>query len=300
MKLEGKVSVVLVSYLVLAATFAHQEEYTIVDFAENSVKHRSFQELTATFDQKKFDHLKYFECSHFDSGSLWTKNLSPNVEEDSLRVKGDNGLEYTYYQGVFYNPSGKQVKNSVDTYLNKVSKAFEKLLTLPSGKRLLQELQQAPHTVVIAQGGNRLLSKNQNDAGAIQILKTGYMRNEPMGMTDIGSAGTILINLKSESSLVESDYKTRTVPQHVLVGHELFHAYDMVRGLIDRRYLSGGEYESAELAEYRAVFFENQIRKESHLKYRLAYGQKTKDFEDSVDMLDKNGQPIWIPTVCLN
>ena len=103
-------------------------------------------------------------------------------------------------------------------------------------------------------------------------------------------------------SNIESDNITRPSPVLSAFAHELYHAFDSVRGLLDRRGVVGDNMEFMELTEYRAVYFENVIRKNLGRKYRKYYSSV--DLNDPAQaassMLDKSGQPYLLPSPCLN
>ena len=302
MKLRTKVSVIAVTFTALSITFAWQQSllnYELVDWAKNSSPYMSYDEITAELNEIEKDKLKKLSCSSFDLKSLWTDYLTTNPMQDSLRVRGSNGIDYIYKEGEIYTQDGQWFNPRRDVFVSKFIKAVSKLNSYPSGKKIVDLLQISPHKIIIASGANRLVSDNQNNSGAIQIIKTGYKRVSNLVLNQIGSSGVLRVNLETPVNSLEQDFVYRANPWFVVLGHELYHAYDMVRGLIDRRYVISNEIESAELAEYRAVFFENTIRREAGLKFRLTYGDKKENFKDSIDLLDKNNQPIWLPTVCL-
>ena len=96
---------------------------------------------------------------------------------------------------------------------------------------------------------------------------------------------------------IESDGKKRATDKTVSLAHELFHAWDSVRGLLDMRMVKGEHYSFESVVEYRGVWFENQIRQELGFLYRKYYSDP--HVENSPDLLDDSGEPVYIPHVCL-
>ena len=100
------------------------------------------------------------------------------------------------------------------------------------------------------------------------------------------------------AKFVESDYKEREVNVDIILAHEMYHAYDGMRGLLDRRFIKADELEFQPVAEYRAVRFENIMRKNYGGLYRRFYSTPS-DLNSIKDMLDKYEEPIVIPTPCI-
>jgi|GEM_PF-3687354 len=74
----------------------------------------------------------------------------------------------------------------------------------------------------------------------------------------------------------------------IALAHELYHAYDMTRGIIDHRRVDHPQLESIEVREYRAVYFENLVRKDLKKKIRRKYSKSSKQ-----DMF-LNGKQVWL------
>ncbi len=76
----------------------------------------------------------------------------------------------------------------------------------------------------------------------------------------------------------------------------MYHALDSIRGILDfQRFVQGDGYEFIEVSEFRAVYFENQIRKASGVSYRTHY----REDHTGPGVLDSQGEPIMIPSACL-
>jgi hypothetical protein len=311
---KEKVSIVLVLASLAYVGFGRQRsdeemnstvpDYKAVAFENSSYRDYTFEELADAMGTQKA-LLPYYRCDGVKEKNIFMPPAFANAAGNSLRVKAQTtGKLYVYRSGVFTNDQGQRIKpRREDGFLNSVAKAFEKLESLPSGARLLRALEKAPYAITVNFGQNRFLATVPNGkpggaiymASAMMFFKTLRKADDPVPFHQIGAGGILNWNPALTGELIESDGRTRTPPAYVSLGHELFHAFDSVRGLLDRRFIDGAKYEFTETVEYRGVFFENSIRKESGLLYRKFYSAK-----EGADLLTDAGQPILIPNICLN
>ena len=138
----------------------------------------------------------------------------------------------------------------------------------------------------IMQSFSSLRKSAETDTNFKQFGAGGFVRFDP--------------NIKNISN-IESDNVTRSSPVLAAFAHELYHAFDSVRGLLDRRHVVGDKMEFMEVAEFRGVYFENVIRKNLGRKFRKYYGRVDLNNPAQAEktMLDKQGQPYLMPTPCL-
>jgi hypothetical protein len=108
----------------------------------------------------------------------------------------------------------------------------------------------------------------------LTLRKSDYRSNQNKSFSQFGAGGYVKFHPMAQVSLIESDDQSRIAPPEIILAHELFHAFDGVRGLMDRRFVDGQEMQFTSVNEYRATYFENQIRKASKLKYRKHYGSE--------------------------
>jgi hypothetical protein len=231
---------------------------------------------------------------------------------DSLKLNApaaDGGDEYTYQDGKFYDIDGSRVRHLSGNFLSAVETALVKLETLPSGKMLLSELEHSPYPLHIRNGGDRFSPTGADGTGHGGIFQAStvmyfftllYPESYNM-LNQIGNGGDIDFDPAGNYSRIESDNVVRATPAYIALAHEAYHAYDSVRGILDRRAVAGTNYENDEACEYRAVYFENQARKEAGLKYSKYYG--TTDLTAAAgtpSMLSPTtGMPYAIPAPCL-
>ena len=105
-----------------------------------------------------------------------------------------------------------------------------------------------------------------------------------------------LIDLNIINREIYAEIKDK-IDTDIILAHEMYHAYDGMRGLLDRRFVKSDTHEFQPVCEYRAVRLENSLRKSLGYKYRKFYSHTEGSDQD---MLDDNGEPIKIPTPCIN
>jgi hypothetical protein len=199
--------------------------------------------------------------------------------------------------------------------MNQITDSFSKtsvttlnqLRKITEGKRLLDLMQKSLYSVTIAEssaprfeiiGSSGVANYGFEEATALQhfveLRKSGQ---EQIPFKQFGAGGNVRFKPGFKMQNVESDNIKRDVPAVVILGHELFHAFDGVRGLLDRRFVDGPSMEFIEITEYRATYFENQIRRALGRKYRKYYSDSSVGTVKS--LLDKSNQPYLLPSPCL-
>lgn len=250
-------------------------------------------------------HLSSYQCLNREDEDAFWEPPHLSLEDNNLRVRAQDGVEYTYQKGVLTGLDGRVLRQSRDLFINHAIKNLAVLETLPSAQRLLRLLEKSPQRVVIRLGnfsfnptvpGGRTWSGIKNSQ-AINFLRTLRMSDGGVVFNKVGSGGEVLWHPTKEILSIESDGKKRPTDPAVSLAHELYHAWDSVRGLLDMRFVKGDEYSFETVVEYRGVWFENQIRTEMGLLYRKYYSDP--DSFNNADLLDDQGEPIYIPHGCL-
>lgn len=242
--------------------------------------------------------------------------VKSNPKKDSLKILNSrNNKLITYIDGVLTDHKGQQipVTKISDSYTKAVLGLLEKLSAIPEGKRLISLLQQGLYPITLAQtGGPRFemigstgkANSGFDEATVMQHFSSLRRSADPrVPFQQFGAGGFVRFDPEGEvTKHIESDNVTRPGLALTSFAHELFHSFDSVRGLMDRRGIYGDGIEGQDVAEHRAVYFENLVRKNIGRKYRKYYGEI--DLNNSAlakeSMLDSNGQPYLIPTPCLN
>lgn len=241
--------------------------------------------------------------------------VKSNPKKDSLKIlNATTGKRITYIDGMLFDESGKQVSASSisDSYTKTVLGFIGQLNKFAEGKRLIQLMQQVMYPMVLAKtGGPRFefvgnTGKPNSGYDEAPIMQH-FAALRKSAETDInfkqfGAGGFVRFDPNIQNlANIESDNKKRASPILAAFAHEMFHGFDSVRGLMDRRGVVGKGMEFMEVTEWRAVYFENVVRKNIGRKYRKYYGDidVNNPAEAKDSMLDKNGQPYLFPTPCL-
>lgn len=277
----------------ICSTSALAKDYSYISFFESN-QPRTEGELLL-MQGREVDFLDKFSCTVFRD-ELFSNDFQTNPKADSLKILTSKGEVITYSK----NTLGR------GKFSKRVIKALKKLELSQIGRSLIKKLQRSPYPLWIKSGGNRFdpRSFNQrpmfgiNEAGALTTFLTKRLQVDRLEFETWGSGGFVLWDSSREFMAMESDGVSRKTPTYIALGHELYHAYDSIRGFLDRRMIKGEGYEFQPVIEYRAVYFENLLRHEEGRKYRKYYSPPSKAVVGS--MLNEKGEPIFIPTDCLN
>jgi hypothetical protein len=245
--------------------------------------------------------LNQFFCDGKKENQLFTIAPDENVEGNSLRVRDSDTADPVFYRdGNLFAMDGSNA--DLSDFAESVLENLIAVEALPAGQQLIARLKRARYPIYIMSGTNRF--EPREDAGreyygmweAQTMLYFFTLRkaDDILPFHEIGVGGVVHWDPNLDVSTIESDGQSRLAPLPVTLAHEMYHAYDSARGLLDQREVDGPGYESEPVLEYRAVFFENQVRQQSGVRYRKNYSA-----DETGSMLDANGNPIFIPSVCL-
>lgn len=286
----------------LLASISHAADYELLYFAGGPI--RSPNEIlneTGT----KLEQLTAFHCEDEKRFNIFNDTTTPNPNNDSLKIEGSDKKIYTYINGRVIGPKKTMKRKRIrDKFVKAVKAALDKISKVQMGKELINRLQSAYAPFYIQFGRNQYnpahLNERTNMHGndSIFVMALDELRPmvERMPFSQIGFTGRINWNHNLKVKLMESDYIEREADPSLALAHEMLHAYDGMRGLLDRRMVWGENFENTTIAEYRAVRFENLMRKEFGQKYRRFYSASD---NLSKDMLDDNDEPIVMPTPCI-
>ncbi len=249
--------------------------------------------------------IKAFGCSNFDRTSLFTTTTTiSNLNFDSLKVMSKTQT-YTYRDGSLFDVRGNQVYPR-DAFVKKALRTLRRFENVPQTKELIFELQQSPYPFYIKKGGNRYSGNHNNERPNWRMNEITMIMNlddrKPMVLklpfNQIGFGGQILWNPETDAKFMEADWVERKIDTDIILAHEMMHAYDGMRGLLDRRFVKSDDHEFQPVAEYRAVRMENILRQALGYQYRRFYSYSKGDTEQK-DMLDLNGETIIMPAPCI-
>lgn len=313
--------------------------YQLLALENSNFRDFSLEELTFSIgDDAKL--LNYYKCNDVNEFNVFFKLPRYNSSEDSLKIKSSISNDvFTYKKGKVYNQLKKRVhlfKN--DPFVENAIVSLKKIEKTKNGSTLLRLIEKSHYPLTITKGRNSFSSHlpERNYAGiymsqAIMIFLRLRKADDSVPFRAIGNGGHINWNPNANVESLEVDGVTRITAPEITLSHELYHAFDSIRGLLDFRLLRSfssseknnenyilDEYDfnkdlNAELAstcstekrlesnttnlgEYRAVYFENLMRKELKYKYRKSYHTSG---EDEVAFLDNKNEPINFSAPCL-
>lgn len=290
--------------LFLFSTSSLNFNYELIDFSKSEIYE---QEKLLKMVSKEKEELVEFKCDNPARYLLFTKTIHTNQKNDSLKIRSRRNKLYTYKNSKLFFKGKAYKPRKSETFLNQFLSAVKKIKKTTVGKLLIQSLMSANEDFIVKKGWSHFEPNYENERAMWHINEAGFafiMDEQRPRFGDktpfkkIGSGGKIFWNPNMKAQFIESDYIKRTILPELVLAHEMYHAYDSIRGLMDRRLVNGEDLEFIEATEYRAVFFENQLRKELGLKYRRYYSS-VNDFSKP-DLLTDENEPIFIPSPCIN
>ncbi len=239
---------------------------------------------------------KYSCANDVARNNLFTPYEKFNAAKDSLRVKDEKGNLFSYKDGDLV-PLGTEEKPK--KYGKLVLDLLKKIEATSAGAELLKRLQASPFEVTIQKGRNSY-DPSFNDqryraghnAGALQMLEQKKLLIDGLNFWEVGAGGRVFFYPDNKTLFEEEDGEQRLCAAEVILTHELYHAYDGMRGLLDRRIVYGPFGGIMEAIEFRATRMENTIRQELGKKKRTTYG--------SAQLLGPNGELAFIDDLCLS
>ncbi|MBS1963491.1 MAG: hypothetical protein JST04_14845 [Bdellovibrionales bacterium] len=315
-KFDGRGFWFLSAFLAICAARAELDPYKLQ--YDHSDKARDFpREYLMGKLGLKTEDLAEYRCDGKREFELLPEYAHPNAAGDSLRIANEKNETFVYRDGQLFS-NGQAVKRSQSDFVDDTLKTIGEIERLPTGKVLVDRLEHAPYPVTIMKGQPRFAGAD--DAGhafkgismesaIMTLIASNFEESDTIQFTHVGAGGPLYFDraFQAENVVANGDKwgKITVTPPHVTLAHEMMHAFDGVRGLLDLRHVDGEGYEFVQVSEYRGTYMENQIRKESGLAYRKIYGQwtpreikKGKVFRGY--LLDANMQPRLIPSPCLN
>ena len=293
----------IVLFSVTTALYAHSVDFKRVQFEHDRFRDYTKEELTERIGNDGA-LLPYYACNGRDELDPFQKPIRSNVAGNSLRIKAyKSDRLITYMKGRYFEQGGKEVTNlKDDAFYKHVEKALKKLEKLESTSKLLRMLEESHYPLTIEFGGNRFVPYADEQpyrgiyiAGAISFFDTlRFTSEDSVTFNQIGTGGAIAWHPTMKLDTVEADGEVRVLDPDIALAHEMYHAFDSIRGLLDQRGVQGENYEFTSVTEYRASYFENLVRAELGVRYRKYYGEKT-----GPGILDQDGEPIYITSPCL-
>ena len=205
---------------------------------------------------------KYYSISPY---AYCANNPVNYVDPDGKYItytNNSNHITYFYYKGNFYNSSFKYVNGHLVPKSNKVyvpsnsymNRTLQALRKMENSKN--EEIKKVFDAV------SNMDSGFEHNIHADTEGKGSYTHSEDRGNTSIS------LNFEKDNKRAKKQ-GSESFTDYEVIGHELKHAYDFQNGIASsEKDANGIEYD-----EYRAVQFENLIRKEEKRPMRTTYGK---------------------------
>lgn len=282
----------LFSLLLLISFPSFAQDYTLYQAENDHYRDYSREDLMQRLGEAPSALLPAYGCNGVNELNPFWEAPRQNEAGDSLKIalyKSEERL--VYKKGKFFKLNGERATDLSDVFVAYTVEALKKIEAFPEGATLLRALEKSHFPLTIIQGGNAFSPHALGrphigiyQANALSIFNHGRMTSENVPFQDIGAGGNIGWNPK-----------TKDLPPHIALAHEMFHALDSIRGILDMRFVHGENYEAAFVSEYRAVYLENMARRAVGIDYRTHYGQD----QTGPGVLDANGNPRKMPSPCL-
>ncbi len=193
----------------------------------------------------------------------------PNGRE--IWIVGEDGNKYQYFNGKLYTSDGEVCHVVEGSFEESALNNLDVLRSTKTGGRIIRDLETCEKKITISD------AKNRSDKPG----KNGFILT-----------GTITWN--TNDGIVQTTKGERSDPITNL-GHELVHAHDRYVEKISDAILDE-QINHSPIGEWRAVYYENRMRKELGLPYRTGYTSKQKQgnttFSYFTRMLDYFDRPI--------
>ncbi len=203
--------------------------------------------------------------------------------------------EVTYNDGSLTNNDGSAYGGKVKGFLKKSVNALNKINDTKDGSKVVSSLQSSKNNFIVKNA-----NQNPNNPGNSEFIETDRKKSYAVAMTAAGqgnpaaggSGGTIYWNSAGTELPVVGGTGISPITD---LAHEMFHGYEANYGM-----LNNDDPQGTGLArsEYRAAYFENQIRAELTPPQPLRTGYNFRDASGNpklANLLDANGKPIYVP-----
>ncbi|MGH2566181.1 MAG: RHS repeat-associated core domain-containing protein, partial [Ginsengibacter sp.] len=203
--------------------------------------------------------------------------------------------EVTYNNGSLSNKDGSAYGGKVKGFLKQSVNALNKINGTTDGAKVVSTLQSSTNNFVVKDA-----SQNPNHPGNSEFIETDRNKSYAVAMTAAGqgnpaaggSGGTIYWNSAGTELPVVGGTGISPITD---LAHEMFHGYEANVGM-----LNNDDPQGTGLArmEYRAAYFENQIRAALSPAQPLRTGYNFRDAAGNpqvANLLDASGKPIYVP-----
>ena len=211
------------------------------------------------------------------------------MEVDDIIISHD-GKDYKYENGKLYI-GGLEYKGKQSGFLMKTVNALNSIGSTAEGGTMLSELQSSSNIFKISKGDSEFKSSEHDKAFANQFWTDPSAKNTYEALTKAGieisggSGGSIGWNPSGTTLPTTEGGSTNA---NIDLAHELFHALDANKGLLDSRKVDG-----IKRSEWQAVYRENVLRSEMKLPLRTHY---IKNIDPMGNFLGGSGPRMLTPS----
>ena len=245
------------------------------------------------FNAKEFDEetgLYYYGARYYDSRvSLWIstdrfEEKYPNVTAysftannpmkfldingDSLRIE-DKKLSLLYISGNLYNQNGQKYDGKISGFMKKAVSALDVIRKGTEGENMISELQSSTNNFIIKKGQSKFTAANNHKAYSNQFMNDPSVASTKEVLLKAGidlSGGSGGVISWNPNGSILATLNGGTISEETDLAHEMFHALDANRGLLDKR-----SYNGLERSEWQAVYRENILRGQLNRPLRTYY-----------------------------
>ena len=245
------------------------------------------------FNAKEFDEetgLYYYGARYYDPRvSLWIstdrfEEKYPNVTAysftannpmkfldingDSLRIE-DKKLSLLYISGNLYNQNGQKYDGKISGFMKKAVSALDVIRKGTEGENMISELQSSTNNFIIKKGQSKFTAANNHKAYSNQFMNDPSVASTKEVLLKAGidlSGGSGGVISWNPNGSILATLNGGTISEETDLAHEMFHALDANRGLLDNR-----SYNGLERSEWQAVYRENILRGQLNRPLRTYY-----------------------------
>lgn len=245
------------------------------------------------FNAKEFDEetgLYYYGARYYDPRvSLWIstdrfEEKYPNVTAysftannpmkfldingDSLRIE-DKKLSLLYISGNLYNQNGQKYDGKISGFMKKAVSALDVIRKGTEGENMISELQSSTNNFIIKKGQSKFTAANNHKAYSNQFMNDPSVASTKEVLIKAGidlSGGSGGVISWNPNGSILATLNGGTISEETDLAHEMFHALDANRGLLDKR-----SYNGLERSEWQAVYRENILRGQLNRPLRTYY-----------------------------
>ncbi len=263
--------------------------YELLNFFPEDIQYYDLEQMKSEIDSN------YSFIQKCNKVEVFTKNKNSNLKGNSLRVLSSSNEEFIITE------NGIDLKNKCSVplevrqtykiikFLLKKSKSFEKLFKLVSEgqyKTVIRAREKSLNRAAPDLGDENTKACNVISSSILTFytskkIYSGVLERCPKEY-QIGSDSIVYWGYNNYPD------KKKNI---IALAHELYHAYDISRGLLDQRMIKDDILANAAVAEFRGVYFENLVRKDLGYPLRESYG------DNGTLVID--GQPVWMQLPCI-